>query len=143
MQDLETGCEPVFQRLKLWIDSLMVQDIDPLDDILTEDFQFTADPKFGGGRFDKAAFIATDRKIKSCSIDLQRVVMRRMSETLVTSLVLARVSEEFAETGPGMPSPEEMSVMMHDVQMAYASAWRRDGDGVWRCFNHHIFGFVE
>jgi hypothetical protein len=142
MQDLEPGCEPAFQRLRFWIESLMAQNFDALDDLLTADFQLTADPKFGGGRFDKATFIATDRNIKSCSIDLQRVIMRRMSETLVTSLILARVTEEFAETGPGMPSAEEMSAMMRDVQTTYATGWRREPDGVWRCFSHHIFGFV-
>jgi hypothetical protein len=143
MHDIEPGCEPAFERLKLWTASLMAQEFDALEDILAADFQLTAEPKFGGGRFDKAAFIAADRQITACSIDLSKVIMRRMSDTIITSLLLAQVTEEFAETAPGMPSAEEMSAMMRDVCMTYATAWRRETDGAWRCFSHHIFGFVQ
>lgn len=143
MQDVEPGCEPVVAQLERWTGALMRKDFDVLEDVLAPDFQFTVDPKFAGGRMGKAEFIAFDRKIKSCSIDLLKVTARRMSDDVITSLILAQVSEELdGDLGPDMPSAEEMGDMMKDARLAYGSGWRRSDAGDWQCFSHHIFGFV-
>ena len=143
MRDIEAGCEGVVEQLERWTGALMAGDFDVLEDVLAPDFQFTVEPKYAGGRMDKAQFIEMDRKIKSCSIDLLDITARKMGN-MITSLVLAEVSEEFAgDLGPSMPSAEEMAATMQGARMAYGSGWRRGAGGDWQCFSHHIFGFVE
>lgn len=143
MRDIETGCEDVVGQLERWTGALMAGDFDVLEEVLAPDFQFTVDPKFAGGRMNKTQFIAFDRKIKSCSIDLLSVTARKMGN-LITSLVMAEVSEEFSgDLGPDMPSAEEMAATMQGARMAYGSGWRQGTNGEWQCFSHHIFGFID
>jgi hypothetical protein len=142
MRDVEPGCEGAVLQLERWTHALMGGNVDALDEILSTDFQFTVEPRFAGGRMNKEQFIAFDRKIRSCEIDLEKVIARKMG-SLVTILTLARVNEEFSEDlGPDMPSRAEMSDTMKDARLAYGSGFRED-EGRWQCFSHHIFGFVE
>ncbi len=143
MRDIGTGCEGVVKQLERWTGALMAGDFDVLEDVLAPDFQFTVDPKYAGGRMGKAQFIEMDRKIRNCSIELLDVTARKMGN-IVTSLVFAEVSEEFAEDpGNGMPSAAEMAATMQGARLAYGSGWRRGAGGEWQCFSHHVFGFVE
>ena len=142
MRDIQEGCQPVVEQLNRWTNALMTGDFDQLEHILASDFQFTVDPRFAGGRMDKARFIELDRKIKRCTIDLMEITARRMG-TIVTTLILAQVSEEFSgDLGEDMPSNEEMAAAMAGAKLAYASAWRSDDGSQWQCFSHHVFGFV-
>ena len=143
MRDIQSGCEGVVEQLERWTGALMARDFDQLEEILTPDFQFTVDPKFAGGRMDKRQFIAFDRKIKNCSIELLSVTVRRMGN-IATSLIFARVHEEFSgDLGPAMPSAQEMADLMSGACIAYGSGWRYSPGGSWQCFSHHIFGFVD
>jgi ketosteroid isomerase-like protein len=143
MRDVPAGCEGVVQQLERWTGALMARDFDQLEDILAPDFQFTVDPKFGGGRMDKQRFIALDRQIKSCSIRFLGITVRRMG-SIATSLAFAEVHEEFTgDLGPGMPSAEEMAATMNGARIAYGSGWRQNERGEWQCFSHHIFGFID
>lgn len=143
MRDIQEGCEGVVGQLERWTNALMVGEFDILEEVLAPDFQFTVEPKFGGGRMDKAQFIALDRKIKSCSINLIDLTARKMGN-LVTTLAMAEVSESFeGDLGPGMPSAEEMAATMQNARLAYGSGWRVGDDGTWQCFSHHVFGFVN
>lgn len=140
MRDIGEGCEEVERQLVRWTDALMTRDFDVLEDVLARDFEFTAGPGFPGGRIDRASFIAMDRKIKSCSIRFLGIVARRM-EDIITSLSYAEVAEEFeGDLGPDMPSAKELGDMMRGAHLGYGSSWRREPDGRWRCFSHHIFG---
>lgn len=144
MRDIEEGCEPVVAQLERWTGALMAGEFDVLEDVLADDFQFTVEPQFNGGRMGKEQFIAFDRLIKSCSIDLLDITARRMGENMITSLVLAEVNEEFSgDLGPDMPSAAEMNAIMTNAKLAYGSGWRKGTSGEWRCFSHHIFGFVD
>ena len=144
MRDIEPGCEVVVQQLERWTNALMAKDFDVLEDVLAPDFQFTVDPKFAGGRMGKAKFIEFDRKIKECSINLLSITARKMGEHMMTSLVLAEVTEEFeGDLGPDMPPAAEMKEVMTGARMAYGSGWKKGATGEWQCFSHHIFGFVE
>lgn len=143
MEDIQEGCEGVAQQLKRWTDALMAGDFEVLDEVLAPDFQFTVDPKYGGGRMDKARFIEFDRKIKSCSIKFLGITARRMGG-MVTSLAFAEISEEFSgDLGSDMPSAAEMKQTMTNARLAYGSGWRMGANGQWQCFSHHIFGFIE
>ena len=143
MEDIEPGCEGVALQLKRWTDALMVQDFDVLEEVLHDDFQFTVDPQFAGGRMDKKRFIALDRKIKSCEIKFLGITARKMGD-IITSLAFAEVSEEFeGDLGPDMPKAEDMAAMMQGAKLAYGSGWRQGADGQWQCVSHHIFGFIE
>ncbi len=142
MRDVPEDCEGAYAQLYRWTNGLMAKDFDVLEDVLAQDFQFTVEPRFAGGRMNKAEFIEMDRKIESCTIKLLDVTMRRR-QSMVTSLIFAEVHETFSgDLGPGMPSQEEMSAEMKGARMGYGSGWRLDADGQWRCFSHHIFGFL-
>ncbi len=142
MKDVPEDCEGAYAQLQRWINALMVQDFDVLEEVLAADFQFTVEPRYRGGRMDKAEFIALDRKIESCTIDLMEVTMRRRGP-MITSLIFAEVTETLSEDpGPGMPSREEMNATMQRAHLAYGSGFRLEDDGQWRCFSHHIFGFL-
>ena len=143
MRDIQAGCEGVVEQLERWTGALMAGDFDQLEEILAPDFQFTVDPKFGGGRMNKARFIELDRKIKNCSIRLLGVTVRSMGN-IATSLIFAEVHEQFAgDLGPGMPTADEMAATMNGARIAYGSGWRRNVSGRWQCFSHHIFGFID
>ncbi|MEP7244140.1 MAG: DUF4440 domain-containing protein [Gammaproteobacteria bacterium] len=143
MRDIQEGCEGVVEQLERWTNALMAGDVDQLEDILAPEFQFTVDPKFAGGRMDKARFIELDRKIKSCSIRFLGITVRQLGD-IATSLAFAEVHEEFSgDLGPGMPSPEEMAATMNGARLAYGSGWRRNASGQWQCISHHIFGFIN
>ena len=143
MEEIQQGCEDVARQLKRWTDALMMREFDVLDEVLAPDFQFTADPKYGGGRMDKARFIEMDRKIKNCSIKFLGITARRLGG-MITSLAFAEVSEEFeGDLGPGMPSAAEMAQTMKAAKLAYGSGWRLGENGQWQCFSHHIFGFID
>ncbi|KQX19208.1 MULTISPECIES: hypothetical protein [unclassified Sphingomonas] len=143
MEDIEPGCEGVALQLKRWTDALMVQDFDVLEDVLHEDFQFTVDPQFAGGRMNKTRFIELDRKIKSCEIKFLGITARKMGD-LITSLAFAQVTEEFeGDLGPDMPKAEDMAAMMQGAKLAYGSGWRMGPKGEWQCVSHHIFGFIN
>ena len=94
MTDIEPGCEGVASQLKRWTNALMAREFDVLEEVLAPDFQFTADPKYGGGRMDKARFIEMDRKIFNCSIKFLGITARKCGR-VITSLAFAEVSEEF------------------------------------------------
>jgi ketosteroid isomerase-like protein len=143
MKDIQPGYEGVVEQLERWTGALMAADFDQLEHILTDDFQFTVDPKFAGGRMNKARFIELDRKIKNCSIRFLGITVRGMG-TMATSLAFAEVQEEFSgDLGPDMPSAAEMATTMNGARLAYGSGWRRGADGKWQCFSHHIFGFLN
>lgn len=143
MEDIGPGCEPVLAQLKRWTDALMAKDFDVLEEVLHEDFQFTVDPQFAGGRMNKTRFIALDRKIKSCDIKFLGITARKMGD-LITSLAFAQVTEEFeGDLGPDMPKAEEMAAMMQGAKLAYGSGWRQGPNGEWQCVSHHIFGFIQ
>ena len=144
MRDIGPGCEAEVQQLERWTNALMAKDFDVLEDVLHPEFQFTVDPKYAGGRLRKAGFIAFDRKIKECSIDLLSVTARKMGDQMITTLVMAELTEEFeGDLGPDMPSAAEMKDVMTGARMAYGSGWKKGDDGEWQCFSHHIFGFIE
>jgi ketosteroid isomerase-like protein len=143
MRDIQEGCEGVVVQLERWTGALMAKDFDQLDEILAPDFQFTVEPRFGGGRMNKERFIAFDRKIKNCSIRFLGITVRRMGN-MATSLAFAEVHEEFSgDLGPDMPSAEEMAATMNGARIAYGSGWRQAASGQWQCFSHHIFGFID
>jgi ketosteroid isomerase-like protein len=143
MKDIQPGYEGVVEQLERWTGALMAGDFDQLEHILSDDFQFTVDPKFAGGRMNKARFIELDRKIKNCSIRFLGITVRGMG-TMATSLAFAEVEEEFSgDLGPGMPTAAEMATTMKGAQIAYGSGWRRGADGQWQCVSHHIFGFIN
>src|SRR5437868_185381 len=126
MRDIEPGCEQAVKQTERWTQAPVDGRFDELELILAPDFQFTVDPRFGGGRMNKQQFIAFDRNIRSCSIDLQKVVARKMGP-FVTMLILAEVSEEFAAELPaGMPSRQEMSETMQGAKLAYGSGWKQN-----------------
>lgn len=143
MEDVQPGCEGAIAQLKRWVDALMAGDFDVLESVLADDFQFTVEPRFAGGRMNKQQFIAFDRMIKSCSITFLGITARRMGD-MVTSLAFAEVTEEFhGDLGPDMPSASEMAGLMQGACLAYGSGWRQNSQGEWQCFSHHIFGFID
>jgi ketosteroid isomerase-like protein len=143
MADVQEGYEGVVRQLERWTGALMAGDVDQLEHILAPDFQFTVEPRFAGGRLDKARFIELDRKIKRCDIRFLGITVRGMGN-MATSLAFAQVSEEFeGDLGPGMPSAAEMARVMDGARLAYGSGWRRGENGEWQCFSHHIFGFID
>lgn len=143
IRDVGDGCEPAMMQFDRWIRALSVKDFDVLEDVLAPEFQFTVEPKFGGGRMDKTTYILFNRKIKEFSINLFHVTARRVGE-LVTALAFGDVSEEFeGELPPGMPSAGEMGHIINNARLAYGMGWRQGKDGTWRCVSHHIFGFIH
>jgi len=143
IRDIELGCEPATAQFDRWIRALPAKDFDVLEEVLAREFQFTVEPKFGGGRMDKATYVSFNRKIKQFSIDLFHVTARRVGE-IVTMLAFADVSEEFeGELPPGMPSAAEMGGIINNARLAYGLGWRQSEDGEWRCVSHHVFGFIQ
>jgi hypothetical protein len=143
VRDIGEGCEPAMAQLDRWIRALHEKDFDVLEDVLAPEFQFTVEPKFGGGRMEKATYVQFNRKIKSFSLDLFHVTARKMGE-IVTALAFGDVSEEFeGELPPGMPSAGEMGGIINNARLAYGMGWRQSEDGEWRCVSHHVFGFIQ
>ena len=143
IRDIGDGCKPAVVQLERWISALRARDFDVLEDVLAPEFQFTVDPKFGGGRMDKATYVLFNRKIKSISIDLFHVTARKMGE-IVTALAFGDVAEEFeGELPPGMPSASEMGRIINNARLEYGMGWRQSEDGNWRCVSHHVFGFIQ
>lgn len=142
VRDIEDGCEPMMAQFDRWIRALPAKDFDVLEEVLAPNFQFTVEPKFGGGRMDKATYIQLNRSIKSFSIDLFHVTARKMGD-IVTALAFGDVTEEFeGELPAGMPTAGEMGSVINDARLAYGMGWRQGEDGEWRCVSHHVFGFI-
>jgi hypothetical protein len=134
----------VIGRLRSWARALEMGKFDVLEDVLADDFIstcFNCNPKVFGFALRKRAFIEMDHHITNCTIDFKGIWGERLGDMVMTRAI-AKVSETFVgDMGPDFPTAEEMSKSMSGRTLAYASGWRLYG-GIWRCFNHHLFGVV-
>ena len=141
MLDIGLGCEGVDVAVDKWLGALRTGRVEILEEVLTDDFLLTSGPNIAGGRMDKAQFIEFDRHIRDCTIEILSLTARRYNETAITQ-TFARVDERF-EGDPLGTTAADLNDLVSGRVLAYASAWRPDESGQWRCFQHHLFGPVD
>ncbi len=140
MMDIEKECEPAVEALKSWINAVETKDFDRLESLLSDDFVATCNPEIAGGRIGKARFIEIDRHIRESTIEIVMLAARRHGNTVIT-LLFANIREQFeGDLGSDTLNSAEMTSFLAQGPVAYASAWRLETCGEWRCIQHHIFG---
>lgn len=142
MRDLGPGCEGVDVALERWINAISVGDADQLYELLADDFQLTCDPSIAGGRMNKEEFIEFDRHIQAAKIEIVSLTARRMKHIAITQ-VFATVEESFSGDPAGTTADQLGGLVGSGRTLAYATGWRAEPDGSWRCFQHHLFGPVD
>jgi hypothetical protein len=134
----------VIGRLRSWARALETGKLEVLEDVLADDFVATCydtNPKFFCLALRKHDFIELDRHVTNSTIDFKGIWGERLGDMVMTRTI-AKVTETFAgDLGPHLPTAEEMNKSLSGKTRAFASGWRLYG-GIWRCFNHHVFGAV-
>lgn len=125
-----------------WIESIQHRQFDWFERHLAEDYTCTAHP-FGNFFLRKREFIEADKKVQAIKVEFVEVVARRVGSVILSNLVI-KVNEEkhAADLGEGLPTAAELSATVTGRTIAYASAWRGNGD-LWQCFDHHMVGPVD
>jgi len=90
----------------------------------------------------KEQFIEFDRHIKDAKIEILSLTARRSNDTAITQL-FARVEEQFVGDPAGTTADKVLEIVGSGRTLAYASSWRLEPDGKWRCSQHHLFGPVD
>jgi len=122
-----------------WVKALEERQFEWFDRHLAADYTATAHP-FDKLFLRKQEFIELDKRVAHAKIHIERVVAHRAGGNVLSHLIARIEKEEFAsEPGHNLPSAAELSGMLAGKTLAYASAWRQEGD-VWKCFDHHMIG---
>lgn len=139
MELIEAGCEGAVAALKGWLTELQALRFDNIGQYLADDLVVTCDLSWNGGQMDKQTFIALERHIEFCEINITKLIAIRMDRMVIVTSY-ATVRDRFVgDLGSGMPSSDAVTQALQGNMFGYASGWR-ETDGRWQCFSHHIFG---
>lgn len=129
MEPTQQDTQAVIERTDQWLACVSDGQANRLEDILTDDFRYSAAPRFGATELDKAQLIETTASLRGTSHKLHQNV--QPLGPLLISLTITRpdVKPEGVETVPTRP--------IHNKKLAFLTSWRKE-EGRWRCFDNHL-----
>jgi hypothetical protein len=127
--------QAVVDRTDQWLHCAVSGNVDPMRDILAEDFRYTSNPRFGVEAMTKLQLIEVASLLRDDGTAKLEHRLLRVGNLIVSTTVTR--SREVINGDPAAASATTMNATMNGKLLVYVSGWRAEA-GTWRCFDMHL-----